>query len=83
MTILGRVQNGVIIPEGGPALPEGASVSISYPATVEPKPAKQERRIEVPLVRTGRPGSLNLTGERIAEVLDEEDTAPRRQSVNW
>jgi hypothetical protein len=78
MTILGRVQNGVVIPDGGRVLPEGASVSISYPAMVELKPAKQKRRIEVPLVRTGRPGSLNLTGERISEVLDEEDAAPRR-----
>jgi hypothetical protein len=78
MTIRGRVQNGVVILEGGPRLPEGAAVSISYPVTDEPKPHLEKRRIEVPLVRTGRPGSLHLTGERIATILDEDDAAPRR-----
>jgi hypothetical protein len=78
MTIPGRVHNGVVILEGGSALPEGAAVTISYPATSEPKPVRAKRRIEVPLVRTGRPGTVHLTGERIATLLDEDDAAPRR-----
>jgi hypothetical protein len=69
MVIPGRVQNGVIIPEAGPPLPEGAAVNISYSA---PAPAAEKPRIEVPLVRTGRPGTVALTGERIAQVLDED-----------
>lgn len=73
MAIPGRVENGVVILEGGTALPEGVAVSISFPAFVKNEPAGQERRIQVPLVRTGRPGSVNLSGEQIAEIVDEED----------
>ena len=78
MTILGRVHNGVVILEGAPALPEGAAVTVSFPAKVEAMPAIEKRRIQVPLVRTGRPASVNLTNEEIAKILDEEDAAPRR-----
>jgi hypothetical protein len=38
----------------------------------------QKRRIEMPLVRTGQPGTVKLTAQRIAEILDEEDASPRR-----
>jgi hypothetical protein len=75
MVVLGQVQNGVVVPEGDSALPEGAVVTISYG---EP-PTKQTAgasRIQVPLVHTGSPSSVHLTGERIAEILDEEDAAP-------
>jgi hypothetical protein len=78
MIIPGRVHNGVVILEGGPALPEGAAVSISYPAQVAPQPLLEKRRIQVPLVRSDRPGSVLLTGERMAEILNEEDVSPRR-----
>jgi hypothetical protein len=30
VVIPGRVQNGVVVPEGGPPLPEGAAVSIHF-----------------------------------------------------
>jgi hypothetical protein len=76
MVVLGRVQNGVIVLDGDSALPEGAVVTISYG---EP-PAKQSSvgnsRIQVSLVHTGRPGTVQLTGERIAKILDNEDAAP-------
>jgi hypothetical protein len=78
MVIPGRVHNGVVVLEGGPPLPEGASVSICYPAASAPKPVGEKRRIQVPLVHSDRPGSVQLTGERIAEILDEEDASPRR-----
>jgi hypothetical protein len=73
MIIHGRVQNGVVVPQGVSSLPEGADVSISYPALAEPKPVPKTRRIEVPLVRTGQPGTVSLTGDQIAEILDAED----------
>lgn len=73
MTIPGRVQNGVVILQGGPALPEGAAVSVSYTAPNGSAPQQAKKRIQVPLVLTGRPGSVNLTGERIAEILDQDD----------
>ena len=77
MIIPGRVHHGVVVLEGGPALPEGAAVSISYPAQVRPEPVVEKRRIQVPLIRSARPGSVQLTGERIAEILNEEDASPR------
>ena len=77
MVIPGRIRNGVVILESESALPEGAAVIVTYPAPPQGKPPTQKRRIEVPLVRTGQPGSVPLTGARIAEILDEEDASPR------
>jgi hypothetical protein len=76
MVIPGRVHNGVVILEGASALPEGAAVTVTYSANV--RPATSKRRIQVPLVPTDQPGSVQLTGERIAEIMDEEDASPRR-----
>ena len=75
MVIPGRVKNGVVVLEGEAALPEGASVSVSYHAH---PPAKEssEKRVKFPLVRSKRPGTLHLTAERIAELLEEEDVSP-------
>lgn len=78
MEILGRVQNGVIVLDGNPNLPEGAVVTVLYPAMTKPPPAAERKRVSFPLVRSTRPGSVHLTNERLAEILDEEDAAPRR-----
>ena len=78
MVIPGRVQNGVIVLEGGSALPEGAAVTVTYPAQPQASPVTKKQRIQVPLVRTGQPGTVQLTGARIAEIMDDEDAAPRR-----
>jgi hypothetical protein len=78
MVIRGRVHNGVVVPQGSGSLPEGADVSISFPALAEPIPAVEKRRIEVPLIRTGQPGTVHLTGASIAEILDAEDLAAGR-----
>src|SRR6184192_4158037 len=67
MVVRGRVHNGVVVLEGNPALPEGAAVTVTYPAPAESPPAAEKRRVEFPLVRSARPGSVHLTGERIAE----------------
>jgi hypothetical protein len=77
MVVRGRVQKGVVVLEEGNPLPEGAEVCVYYPVPSQVVPPQSRRRIELPLVRTGQPGSVNLTGERIAEILDEEDAAPR------
>ena len=77
MDIRGHVHNGVVVLENGPALPEGATVTVRYPATTESNPPVQKKRIRVPLVRTNEPGSVQLTGKRIGEILDEEDASPR------
>jgi hypothetical protein len=78
MEIHGLVQNGVIVLIDGPALPEGLPVTVS--CNLEPglPPATKKKRAQLPLVRTGEPGSLHLTNERIAEIFDEEEVASSR-----
>lgn len=81
MVIRGRVQNGVIIlyDPGAPGLPEGAVVSVYYaaapPADREPQEnrtkAEDQRRVQLPLVPSKRPGTRRLTARRVAELLDE------------
>lgn len=75
MTISGCVQNGVVVLQGGVSLPEGAAVAVVYPAQAPPA---QRKRVLFPLVRSAQPGSVDLTKERIAELLDADDAAPRR-----
>ena len=77
MELRGRVCDGVIVLEGRSDLPEGAAVTVTYPA-VAPAPAGPKKRIQVPLVRCQHPLPAPLTGERIGEILDEDDAAPRR-----
>jgi hypothetical protein len=77
MVIKGRVRNGVVVLENGSALPEGAEVAVSYPAPIPAAPTAERKRVEFPLVRSSQPGSVLLTNERIGEILDEEDAAPR------
>ena len=78
MEFSGRVQNGVVVLEGVPALPEGAKVTVSYYGPIAGSPAVKKQRIQVPRIQTGEPGSVNLTGHQIAEILNEEDASPRR-----
>lgn len=83
MEISGRVHNGVVVFDDGSSLPEGVAVTIVCPQTVCPQTADahasaSKRRIQLPLVHCDKPGSLHLTNERIAEILDAEDAAPRR-----
>src|SRR5208337_2724674 len=72
MEIRGRVHNGVVVLEGEFPLPEGTEVIVSSGAAPETKPV-EEQRIEFPLVRSKHPGSLRLTGQRVAEFLEEDD----------
>lgn len=78
MNISGHVHNGVVVLEGASALPEGATVTVTFPALPETKPAEAKRHIQLPLVQTGEPGTVHLTNARIAEILDEEDVSSAR-----
>ena len=71
MEILGRVHNGVVVLEGHLELPEGAVVCVSYPVAPAPGPPDPRERVQFPLVRSDRPGTLDLTAERIAEALND------------
>jgi hypothetical protein len=79
MNLSGRVHNGVIVLDGGATLPEGAVVVVSYPPMGELRKSDVKRRVEFPLVRSTKPGSVHLTGERIAEILNEEDVPAGHQ----
>jgi hypothetical protein len=75
MVIRGHVRNGVVVFDGGPALPEGAAVTVSCAEPAAQSPA-MKRRVDFPLVRSAEPGSVDLTADRIAEILDGENAAP-------
>jgi hypothetical protein len=77
MIIRGRVQKGVVVLEGEAALPEGAAVTVTYPAPAHAQTPSPKQRIQVPLVRTDQPGSVSLNGAAIAEILDDEDASAR------
>ncbi len=73
MIIRGRVQNGVVVIDGGSSLPEGAVVTVSYQDTPPPESPENRQRVRFPLVRSERPGSIHLTAERLARILGDED----------
>ncbi|MCI0684953.1 MAG: hypothetical protein L0Y71_22890 [Gemmataceae bacterium] len=72
MVIPGRVQNGVVVLEGPVSLPEGAEVMVSVASAPS---GVQGKRVVFPLVESDHPGTWDLTNERIAEILDEEDVS--------
>ncbi|HUG69653.1 MAG TPA: hypothetical protein VMM76_18020 [Pirellulaceae bacterium] len=73
MEIAGRVQNGVIVLEEGVVLPEGADVRVVCSAGPVIHVSRNRKRVQLPLVKSDRPGTLELTSERIAEILEAED----------
>jgi hypothetical protein len=75
MKIPGHVANGVVVLDGGATLPEGMAVTVSCTRTSTSQPVRKKRPVVLPLVKSKRPGSLALTGERIAQILEEEDVA--------
>lgn len=83
MELLGRVDHGVIVPQGDAQLPEGATVRIVYEPqaaeqTESPLSGKKEYRVKFPLVHSKYPGSVHLTNQRIQEILDEDDLSAGR-----
>ncbi len=81
MKIHGHFQNGVVVLDEQVALPEGAKVVVSVlGAAPSIRETPIRKRAQLPLVKSDRPGSLTLTNDRIAEILDGEDIeAMRRQ----
>ena len=75
MRIPGRVSNGVVVLKGGQTLPEGAQVIVTFQVVDLPGAACAER-IRFPIVRSGHPGSVKLTGEMVAEFIQDEDLSP-------
>jgi len=82
MEISGRVHNGVVVIDGGVSLPEGIAVTVLVGSTPVIRVSKNQRRVEFPLVRSLEPGSINLTNERIQEILEEEDIEALKRTWN-
>ena len=75
MEITGRVHNGVVILDGSRSLPKGAAVTVTLRTKPVIRIAENQKWVEFPLVRSSAPGSVHLTNEMIADILDEEDAS--------
>ena len=75
MVLHGTVHNGVIVIDDNAPLPEGTRVIVSCALSESTTPHPAKTRIQLPLVTSAQPGSLRLTGERIAELLEESDVS--------
>ncbi len=78
MEIHGHVQNGLVVLDGDVRLPEGAEVVVICPAINASPASSTKRRAELPVVRSDRPGSINLTAAQVAELLEADDLPPGR-----
>jgi|GEM_PF-1974845 len=76
MKFSGHIQNGVVVFDHAPSLPEGTPVTIlvGMPIVVV-RSHENRQRIQFPLVPSAKPGSVNLTNTMIGEILDDEDAA--------
>ena len=50
-----------------------ARVTVSCPQAPGVEPVRRKRRVVLPLVPSKHPGTLRLTAERVAELLEEDD----------
>jgi len=73
MQIQGVVQNGVVVVDPPNSLPEGAAVTVTLRTTPVIHVSPVRRRVQLPLVKSDQPGTLELTNDRIAEILEAED----------
>jgi len=82
MEIHGVVHNGVVVLDGAASLPEGTAVTVTLRAKPVIRVAKNQKRVEFPLVPSSAPGSVHLTNERIGEILDAEDIDAVKRTWN-
>jgi hypothetical protein len=75
MKFPGRIENGVVVFDDEVSLPECAVVMVSFGERPLIQVAKDQKRVEFPLVPSPNPGSVHLTNEMIGELLDEEDAS--------
>jgi hypothetical protein len=73
MKYRGCVRDGQVVLKDGTVLPEGAEVTVSCPPEAESEQDRPKRRVALPLVPSQRPGSLRLTADRIAALLEQDD----------
>ena len=71
MKLRGRIHDGKIVLDGRPVLPDGAVVIVEIRESEVGTCAAPE--IQFPLFHSKNPGSLNLSNQRIAEILEDEE----------
>ena len=82
MEIQGVVQNGVVVFAGQVPFPEGTKVSVAVCDNSANRDAPERKRVEFPIYYSDAPGTIDLTNERIAEILDDEDIESVKRSWN-
>jgi hypothetical protein len=75
MEIPGIVQNVVVVFEQPIALPEGASVVVTYLEKPVIRFSDNPHPVVLPIFDSDQPGTLDLTNDRIAEIQDQEDAS--------
>jgi len=82
MDIPGRIQNGVVVLQTRNGLPEGAAVTVSLRSSPVIRVSPIRKRVDLPFVQSDQPGTLELTNDRIAEILEAEDVAALKAQGN-
>lgn len=75
MNIPGRVENGVVVLEGPIKLPEGAQVVVSLRCEPSIRVAVMQRPVQLPIFDYEGAPDIQLTNDRIAEILTREDAS--------
>jgi hypothetical protein len=76
MVLHGQVKNGSIIMSENAVLPEGAEVTVIVPSLERTSSDRIKRSPGgLPVVPSKHPGTVNLTSERVAELLEADDFA--------
>jgi len=71
----GRVEKGVVVLEGEAKLPEGARVAVSYPVAPRIHTSLVQRPVTLPIFDYEGPPDIDVTNDRIAEILDRDDAS--------
>ena len=75
MDLPGRVENGVVVLEGGMKLPEGAQVMVSLRRKPNIRVAPTQRSVQLPIFDHDGPPDIDLASDQIAEILTREDAS--------
>jgi hypothetical protein len=83
MKMQGRVQNGVVVLEGESTFPDVTAVLVVSRASPVIRVSRHRRPVKRPLVPSSKPGSLDLTGDMIAEILEDDDVCALIPSLHF
>jgi hypothetical protein len=75
MEIQGVFHDGVVVLQDSVTLPEGAAVTVTYRPAPLIRVAEHPKPVILPLFDSDEPGTIDLTNESIAEILDREDAS--------